>query len=430
MGIFKDFKNVWNAFRDSASSTTRSNEPYYSGSNWGSRPDRATPSSSNERSIITSIFTRISIDVATVEIKHVQLDDKGRYSKEIDSGLNRCLNFEPNLDQTPRALRQDIASKMLDSGEVAIVPVDVIRDNKNGTNDILSLRVGVITQWFPNHVRVNLYNEESGRREDVILDKKFVAIPENPLYNVTNGRNSTLQRLIRKLNLLDAIDEQSGSGKLDVIIQVPYTIRSESQTVRAEQRRKSIENQLKGSQYGIAYSDATEKIVQLNRPVENNLLSQIAFLTKLLYSQLGITESVMDGTADEHTMINYFNRTVEPMVDAIVESIQKSFLGRLGWDKQERIQYYRDPFRLVSVSSMAEIADKFTRNEILSANEIRGYMGIAPAGDPNADVLKNANMPADARGGDVQESMGDNEMTAILDELDATIDDIFTSLEE
>jgi hypothetical protein len=327
-------------------------------------------------------------------LKHVKIDKNGRYLKDVPSHLNECLLWEPNIDQSPRPFRQDIAMTLFDKGVAAIVPVDTSRDPAtNVLWDIYSMRVGDITTWYPKHVKVNVYNENKGMREEIIIEKRNVAIIENPLYGVMNEPNSTLQRLIRKLGLLDAVDEQSGSGKLDLIIQLPYVIKSEARRQQAEQRREDIEFQLKGSQYGIAYTDGTEKITQLNRPAENNLLKQVEYLTNLLYSQLGLTPEVMDGTADEEAMLNYFNRSVEPIVDAIVESMQRAFLGPQGSLGDERIKYFRDPFKLVPVNSIAEIADKFTRNEILTANEIRTFMGIKPADDPKADQLVNSNMP-------------------------------------
>lgn len=322
------------------------------------------------------------------------LDQKGRYSSDAETALNDCFTFEANLDQGPRAFRQDIVMSLFDHGVSAIVAVDTTRDaNTNKVLDIFSLRVGFVKEWFPQHVRVSLYNEATGKREDLVLEKKFVAIIENPLYAVMNEPNSTLQRLIHKLNLLDAVDEQSSSGKLDLIIQLPYVIKSEARRQQAEQRRTDIEFQLKGSQYGIAYTDGTEKITQLNRPAENNLLTQVEYLTNLFYSQLGITEAVMNGTADEKTMLNYINRTVEPILDAVVEAMQRAFLGLERTKNKERIQHFRNPFLLVPFTNLAMIADKFSRNEILAPNEIRGFMGIAPSEDPRADKLMNSNMP-------------------------------------
>ena len=396
MAITDRFKKAWNAFRFTDKIREdyqyRANNDY--GPSYGTRPDRVKLSYFNERSIISSIYNRIGIDVASIAVRHVKLDEFGRYANDIDDFLNRCLTLEPNLDQSPRAFRQDIAMTLFDRGCAAVVPVDIATNPMtNERLDIFTLRVGEIIAWYPKHVKISLYNEAKGYREDIILEKRIVAIIENPLYAVMNEPNSTLQRLISKLGLLDSVDEQSGSGRLDLIIQLPYVIKSEARKQQAEQRRQDIEFQLKGSRYGIAYTDGSEKITQLNRPAENNLLAQVEFLTGMLYDQLGITNEIMSGTADEKTMINYYNRTVEPILESIVESMQRSFLGPLGLASRERIQYFRDPFKLVPVSEIAEIADKFTRNEILSSNEIRGFMGIPPSSDPKADQLTNSNMP-------------------------------------
>jgi Phage portal protein len=395
LAIRDRFKKVWNAFR--ATANERDDYAYTGndyGPSYGFKPDRVKMTFFNERSIISSIYNRISIDVAGVGLRHVRLDELGRYAEDIDSFLNRSLTLEPNIDQSPRAFRQDIALTLFDKGCAVIVPVDVsLNPITNERYEIYTLRVGEVVAWYPKHVRVSLYNEAKGYREELTLEKRMVAIVENPLYAVMNEPNSTLQRLIHKLGLLDAVDEQSGSGKLDIIIQLPYVIKSEARRQQAEQRRQDIEFQLKGSRYGIAYTDGSEKITQLNRPAENNLLAQVEFLTGMLYDQLGITNEIMSGTADEKTMINYFNRTIEPIVDSVVESMQRSFLGPLGVMNRERIRYFRDPFKLVPVSEIAEIADKFTRNEILTSNEIRGFMGIPPSTDPKADQLVNSNMP-------------------------------------
>jgi hypothetical protein len=394
MPIMDRIRKSWNAFRNSNQEVDDYGlyvaSPYY-GSGSPSRPRLAIYS---ERSIVSSIYTRISIDVAGLVIKHIKIDKDGRYMGDIPSALNECLKWQPNIDQTPRPFRQDIAMTLFDRGVAAVVPVDTTRNPQNTQIfDIYSLRVGEVVSWYPKHVRLSVYNENQGRREEITLEKRFVAIIENPLYSVMNEPNSTLQRLIRKLSLLDAVDEQSGSGKLDIIIQLPYVIKSEARRQQAEKRREDIEFQLKGSQYGIAYTDGTEKITQLNRPAENNLLKQVEYLQNMLYNQLGLTEEVMNGTANEETMLNYFNRTIEPIVDAIIESMQRAFLGPSGSRGDERIQYFRDPFKLVPVTNVAEIADKFTRNEILSANEIRDFLGIKPSDDPKADKLVNSNMP-------------------------------------
>jgi hypothetical protein len=407
--------------------------PFYSSIS----PSRTRPRLYNDRSIVGSIYTRISIDVAAVTLRHIKLDEVGRYQDDVDSSLNACLVLEPNLDQGPRAFRQDIALSLFDKGVVAIVPVDTaVNPNTTEVFDIYSLRVGEIVNWYPKHVRVSVYNEAKGLREEILLEKRFVAIVENPLYGVMNEPNSTLQRLIRKLGLLDSVDEAASSGKLDLIIQLPYVIKSEARKQQAEQRRNDIEFQLKGSQYGIAYTDGTEKITQLNRPVENNLLKQIEFLTTLLYSQLGITDAVMNGTADEATMLNYYNRTIEPIVDAVVEAMQRSFLGPMGTKRSERIHYFRDPFKLVPVGQLAEIADKFTRNEILTSNEIRGFMGVQPAADPKADELRNSNMPlpegavpasAPAPAGPTTDEL-DSIMNEVFDGLSSDIDALVKKL--
>jgi len=348
----------------------------------------------SDRTIVSAIYARLSIDVADIKIKHVKLDEQKRYVEDIDSAFNTCLTLEPNIDQAPRAWRQDAAITMFDRGCAALVPVDAMSEpDENGFTDILTLRVADITEWYPKHVRVNLYNEAKGQREEIVLPKNAVAIVENPLYSVMNEPNSTLQRLIRKLSLLDAVDEQSSSGKLDIIIQLPYVVKSEMRKQQAIARREDIELQLRGSQYGIAYIDGTEKITQLNRPAENNLLKQVEYLTNLLYNQLGLTEEVMNGTADEAAMINYFNRTIYPIVDGLVEAMQRTFIGAAGVARNEAVKSFRDPFKFTPASDLAEIADKFTRNEILTSNEVRGILGIAPHPDPKADKLINSNMP-------------------------------------
>lgn len=357
-------------------------------------PQRSRGSYSSERSIISSIYTRLGIDVSGVDIRHAKLDEEGRYLEDIRSSLQDCLTVEPNLDQGARQFRQDIAMTLFEHGVAAIVPVDTDIDPSVSSSFIIkSLRVGEIVAWHPKHVTVNLYDERDGQRKQVTVPKKSTAIVENPLYSVMNEPNSTLQRLIRKLNMLDSVDEQSSSGKLDLIIQLPYVIKSEARRQQAEQRRKDIEFQLKGSQYGIAYTDGTEKIQQLNRPVENNLLKQIEYLTAMLYTQLGLTKEVMDGTADEKAMINYFNRTIKPIVQAITEAMKRSFLTKTARTQGQSIVYFRNPFDLVPMEQVAEVADKFTRNEILSANEIRQGIGFKPSKDPKADKLINSNMP-------------------------------------
>jgi hypothetical protein len=387
-------RHAWNAFSNQgANDRTRPYTAYY-GPSYGTRPDRLRLRIPNERSIISSIYTRLSIDVASVDVRHVRLDEEKRYVEDIDSGLNNCLTIEANIDQAARAFRQDIAMTLFDKGSACLVPVDTsLNPETSGGYDILTLRVGEILQWYPQHVRVSVYNEKTAMREELTLHKSTVAVVENPLYSVMNEPNSTLQRLLNKLNLLDAIDSQSASGKLDLIIQLPYVIKSEARRQQAEQRRTDIEFQLKGSQYGIAYTDGTEKITQLNRPAENNLMTQIEYLTEMLYGQLGLTEEVMNGTADEKAMLNYWNRTIEPILSAMVEAMRRSFLTKTARTQKQDVKFFRDPFRLVPIENIAEIADKFTRNEILTANEIRQIVGFAPHNDPNADKLLNSNMP-------------------------------------
>lgn len=391
--IFSRLKHAWNAFREQ--DLLRANPPDVGGM-YGGRPDRIRLHISNERSLISAIYNRLAIDVAAIDFRHVRLDEQDRYLEDMNSGLNDCLNFEANIDQGPTHFKQDIAMTLFDRGVAAIVPVDTtINPSISGAFDIKTLRVGEIVQWFPRHVRVSLYREDTGRREEITLEKKFVGIVENPLYSVMNEPNSTLQRLITKLNMLDAVDQQSSSGKLDLIIQLPYVIKSESRRQQAEQRRKDIEAQLKGSQYGIAYTDGTEKVIQLNRPAENNLLEQIKYLTDMLYTQLGLTPEVMNGTADEKAMLNYMNRTIEPIVTAIVEAMRRAFLTKTARSQKQTIMFFRDPFKLVPINDIAEIADKFSRNEILTSNELRQIIKFKPARDPKADKLINSNMPTE-----------------------------------
>ena len=380
-------KNGWNVFMD------REDRRYIPvGNAYSYRPDRVRMTRGNERSIITSVFNRIALDCSSVGIQHVRLDNNNRYLSQMDTPLNSCLTLETNLDQTPRAFIQDVVMSLFDEGCVALVPIDTDRNPEDGSFDIYSIRVCKILEWFPDKIRVRGYDERTATKKDIIVSKRTTAIIENPLYAVVNEPNSTLQRLIRKLNLLDVIDEQSSSGKLDLIIQVPYTIKTESRRQQAEIRRKDIENQLLGSKYGIAYTDATERITQLNRPVENNLMKQIEYLTSMLYSQLGITQSVLDGTADEKTMLNYNNRTIEPIMSAIVDEMKRKFLTKTARTQKQSIVFFRDPFRLVPVNDLAEIADKFTRNEIMTSNEIRQIVGMKPSDDPKADELRNSNI--------------------------------------
>ena len=382
-------KHAWNAFLNRDPTIGYNN--YYGGSYY--RPDRVRLTRGNERSIVTSIFNRVALDVAAININHCRLDDDGRFQEIIQSSLNDCLSLEANIDQTSRAFIQDVVMSMFDEGCVALVPVDTSIDpNKNNSYNILTMRTGKIVTWYPDHVKVSVYNDRTGQKEEIILPKSKIGIIENPLYSIMNEPNSTLQRLIRKLNLLDAIDEQSSSGKLDLIIQLPYTVRSDTRKQQANQRREDIEKQLTGSKYGIAYTDATEKITQLNRPVENNLMKQIEYLTSMLYSQLGITQTILDGTADEKTMTNYYSRTVEPIISAITDEIERKFLTKTARTQNQSILFFRDPFKLVPVTSLAEISDKFTRNEILTSNEIRQIIGRKPSNDPKADRLENSNI--------------------------------------
>jgi hypothetical protein len=392
MAITDRIKHAWNAFFDDA--FRRDLNFDYGPMMYGNRPDRQRTMFGNERSIVNSIYNRLSIDSAAVDILHVRLDDEKRYSGDIDSGLNNCLTIEANIDQAARAFRQDVVMTMFEQGTVAIVPVDTtINPMLSGGFDIKTMRVGRVVGWHPLHVRVEVYNERNGQRQEVTLEKDFVAIVENPLYTVMNEPNSTLQRLMRKLSLLDTMDDMASSGKLDMIIQLPYVIKSEARRLDADRRRSEIEQQLRGSKYGIAYTDGTEKITQLNRPVENNLLTQIQYLTDQLYAQLGLTPEVMNGTADEPTMKNYYNRTIEPIITAVVEAMKRTFITKTARSQGQSIMAFRDPFKMVPIADLADIADKFSRNEILSANEVRAIIGIKPSKDAKADQLVNSNMP-------------------------------------
>jgi hypothetical protein len=398
MGAFVDrLKHGWNALFYEEEKLARPDAfPIYGGS-FGYQSHRNRLTYSNERSIISSLYTRIGIDFAAVDMRHVRLDENDRYSETIDSGLNNCLTLEANIDQTSRAFKQDIVTSMFDKGAIAIVPVDTtLSPLTTGGYDILTMRVAEVVAWYPRHVRVRVYDDREkfgGLHREITLPKSTVAIVENPLYSVMNEPNSTLQRLIRKLNLLDEVDEQSASGKLDLIIQLPYVVKTEAKREQAAQRKSDLESQLKDSKYGIAYTDATEKITQLNRPAENNLLGQIEYLTQLLYSQLGLTKEVFDGTADEATMLNYYNRTIEPLLAAVTEAMKRTFLTKTARTQSQSIEYFRDPFKLVSVSDMAEIADKFTRNEVATSNDIRSIVGWRPSTDPKAEELRNKNLP-------------------------------------
>ena len=389
MEFFNRLKHGWNAFANNR-------DPTYTvdlGQSYSRRPDMPRFSRGNERSIVTAVYNRIALDVSAINFRHCKLDKNERFLSTINSGLNSCLNVEANLDQTGRAFIQDVVMSMLDEGKVAIVPVDTTLDPKqSGAYDINSMRTAKILEWYPAHVKVYVYNERTAKKEELILPKRMVSIIENPLYAVINEPNSTMQRLIRKLNLLDYIDEQSGSGKLDLIIQLPYLIKTEQRRQQAEQRRKDIEAQLSGSKYGIAYTDGTEKVTQLNRSVENNLMKQIEYLTSMLYSQLGITQTILDGTADDKTMLNYYSRTIEPIVSAIVDEMKRKFLTKTARSQMQTIMFFRDPFKLVPINDIAEIADKFTRNEILTSNEVRQIVGFKPSDDPKADELINSNI--------------------------------------
>lgn len=390
MGIRDRLQHAWNAF-------VYNDNNYVDPQNLGGlstfKPDRVHFSRGVERSIVTSVYNRLALDVSSIAIKHVRLDENGRFKEEVDSGLQNCLNVEANIDQTGRAFLQDVVMSMLDEGCVAIVPVDTTIDPaKSGSYEINTMRTGKILEWYPAHVRVRVYNDKKGIHEELVLPKSTVAIIENPLYAVINEPNSTMQRLIRKLNLLDVVDEQTSSGKLDLIIQLPYVIKSEARRKQAEERRKDIEMQLSGSKYGIAYTDGTERITQLNRPAENNLMKQVEYLTSMLYSQLGLTQSIMDGSADDKTMLNYYNRTVEPILAAITDEIKRKFLTKTARAQKQTVMYFRDPFKLTPVVDLAEIADKFTRNEIMTSNEIRQIVGMKPADDPSADELRNKNL--------------------------------------
>ena len=427
MSLVSRLRHSWNAFQKQGEDNNF--QPFDGmnmGAGYGPRPDRVRLRYSNERSIISSVYTRLSIDVAAIDIRHVRLDKDGRYVEDIDSGLNLCLNLEANIDQAARAFRQDMAMTLFDKGCAAIVPVDTSLDPAtSGSFDIKTLRVGEIVTWYPRHIRVNVYNEDLGYRQEILLEKKYVAIVENPLYSVMNEPNSTLQRLIRKLNMLDTVDEASSSGKLDLVIQLPYVIKSEARRQQAEQRRSDIEFQLKGSKYGIAYTDGTEKITQLNRPVENNLLAQVTYLTDMLYSQLGITAEVMNGTADEKAMLNYINRTVEPVLAAFTEAMKRAFLTKTARSQLQSIMFFRDPFKLVPIGEIAEIGDKFTRNEILTSNEIRSFIGIKPSANPKADELVNSNMPQPA-----ELPVNDGTVPVDGEDTDAVVQESFDSLDQ
>lgn len=409
MGLIDRLKHGWNAFVNNKDPTVYPN--YESGASYAYRPDRPRTTRGNERSIVTAIYNRIALDVASIDIKHCKLDKNDRYLETIESDFNNCLTVEANKDQTARAFIQDIVISMLDEGHVAVVPVDTtFNPKKTGSYDIQSMRTGKIIEWKPNTVKVRLYNDNTGNKEELIFPKNMVAIIENPFFTVMNEPNSTLKRLIKKLNLLDTIDEQSGAGKLDLIIQLPYIIKSEARREQAEKRRKDIEMQLAGSKYGIAYTDGTERVTQLNRPVENNLMKQIEYLTAMLYSQLNFHQSILDGTADEKTMLNYNNRTVEVILSAIVDEFKRKFLTKTARTQRQSILYFMDPFKLAPINNIAEIADKFTRNEVLTSNEVRQLMGFKPSNDPKADQLVNSNMPQGDQKTVQQPSVGESDV--------------------
>ena len=401
-------KHAWNLFASEEGPVRNRDFNYGYGSSIS--PTRTVFTRGNERTVVTAVYNRIAIDAAAIDNKHVELDEAGRYKSDVESGINNCLTVEANIDQTSRQFMLDVITSLLDEGCVAVVPVDTIKDpNITGGYDIDTMRVGRITQWYPDRVTVLLYNERTGQKEEVTVPKKYTAIIENPLYAVMNEPNSTMQRLIRKLALMDSVDEESSSGKLDLIIQLPYLVKTEAKRQAAEERRAQIEEQLKGSKYGVAYIDGSEHVTQLNRSVENNLMKQIEYLTTLLYSQLGITQGVLDGTADENTMNNYYNRTIEPILSAIVDEFHRKFLTKTARSQGQSIQYFRDPFKLIPVNEVSEIADKFTRNEILSSNEVRQIIGMRPSKDPAADELRNKNLSQSKTGvRPVQETVEDS----------------------
>ena len=389
MALMDRLKHAWNIFKNKDPTQVNWNI----GPSYGYRPDRMRYTRGNERSIVTAVYNRIAMDVAAMNLKHIRLDENDRYKETIDSGLNNCLSIEANLDQTGRAFIQDLVASMLDEGCVAAVPTDADDEPEDSGNfKVYTLRTGKILEWYPRHVKVEVYNEQEGQRQQIIIPKSTVPLIENPMYSVMNEPNSIYQRLVRKLTLLDVVDEQTSSGKLDLVIQLPYIIKTEARRVQAEKRRRDIEKQLSEGKYGIAYTDGTERITQLNRPVENNLMKQIEYLTSMFFSQLGITQSILDGTADEKTMLNYYNRTIEPILSAIADEMKRKFLTPTARSQKQTIAYFRDPFKLVPVNDIAEIADKFTRNEIMTSNEIRQVIGMKPSSDPNADVLRNKNL--------------------------------------
>ena len=407
MGFLDRLQHGWNAFMNKDPTHNR----YDYGASYSYRPDRPRMTRGNEKTIVTSVYNRIALDVAATNIRHCRVDENGRFIENINSKLNNCLNLEANIDQTGRAFMQDAVISMLDEGVVALVPIDTTVNPASGSFDIETLRTGKITQWYPKHVRVEVYNENTGNKEEIVLPKSKVGIVENPLFAVINEPNSTMQRLIRKLSLLDFVDEQSSAGKLDLIIQLPYVIKSDARRQQAEARRKDIEMQLAGSKYGIAYTDGTERITQLNRSLDNNLMKQVEYLTSMLFSQLGITQSILEGTADEQTMLNYYSRTIEPIISAIVDEMKRKFLSKTARTQLQTIAFFRDPFKLVPVNNLAEIADKFTRNEIMTSNEFRQIVGLRPSDDPKADQLINSNLNHPEEATNSQNSEGSNQPT-------------------
>ena len=391
MALMDRLKHAWNTFKNK----DPTQYGYTIGPSYGRRPDRMHYSRGNERSIVTAVYNRIAMDAASMSIRHVRLDENSRYKETIDSGLNNCLTVEANIDQTGRAFIQDLVASMLDEGCVAAVPTDADDEpNDSGNFKVYTMRTGRVVEWYPRHVKVEVYNDEIGRHQEIIIPKSTVPLIENPMYAVMNEPNSIYKRLTRKLSLLDVVDEQTSSGKLDLIIQLPYIIKTEARREQAEKRRKDIEKQLSEGKYGIAYTDGTEHITQLNRPVENNLMKQIEYLMGMFFSQLGITQAILDGTADEKTMLNYYNRTIEPILSAIVDEMNRKFLTQTARSQRQTVTFFRDPFKLVPVNDIAEIADKFTRNEIMTSNEVRQVIGMKPSDDPNADVLRNKNLSA------------------------------------
>ena len=450
MGVGSRLVHAYNAFLNRSEIDRVA--PYSGGANTelgvgSSSPARLFYGISGDQSIKTAILARIAIDAASVDIRHVKLDDQDRYVQDVKSGLHNCLNVEANVDQSGRSFLQEVYHMVLDVGHVAVIPVDMSTHPANGgLFDIMTMRVGYVTQWYPRHVRVNCLNDKTGRHEEVVVDKRHVAIYQNPMYAVMNAPNSTLQRLLRKLALLDIVDEQTSSGKLDLLIQLPYPVRNEARREDAKQRKREIEFQLKDSQYGIAYIDAQEKVTQLNRPIENNLLKQVDYLMELAYSQLGITKGVMNGTAPEEEMLNYHNRSVEPLIGGFVDEMRRKFLTKTARTQGHSLMYFRDPFKLVPMKDLAELADKFTRNEIVTANEFRGFIGMRPSADPKADMLINSNLtvpqtqlpgvaaeqvPGDGTGEVVDGEVVDDELGAeedMIDSMNKTLDEVFEQI--